>query len=541
MQSPPTPAEVSTEALLRPPGVSPVARAATWWAALRADPVFPAAAALGALWALWLNFVRIAQLPVATDEPEYARAGWYALHPHDHALMRFANREHPPLAKLLFGFAQLFVGHPSWVADRVVAALCTLATGVLLAVWVGRVAGRWVGLGVGLSVAVLPLHAIGVTFRFGRYGMLDPVAEVFMFASVVIAWEWSRRDGRAAWWWAVGTGVAVGFAAAAKENGFLGAVGPVLVVVALAAGNLQRFARRVAQTLTAVVAACGAFLLTYLPIRHPFGAIHAMIQFQTRHARDGHFVVVAGHLTTHPPGWAFFWFAWQGMGTPVAVVTLLGVAAALALRHDRFVVWCLAALAAPIAFHTTAGVILPFYWVMWVPAYLALAGVGIAELARIRYRVPGAVRTAGTALAAVGVVVLLTSSVHDTVRTTTQGEVGPSALGKVMRRAGLHGRALYSGFSSASWYEISVPGGPPTANVAELPKVDTVVVATPPLCLHAVSRVVRAVVALHQADGSLHEIYHDRQMTVYAASSPLTMPTQEELRQFPAINGKIYC
>jgi hypothetical protein len=95
---------------------------------------------------------------VASDEPTYSVAAWRYIHG-DHALppsggaTNAHNFEHPPLAKLLFGLAQLPAGHPSIPADRLVAATCTLATALIIGVWIGHAAGRWTGLLAAMLVA----------------------------------------------------------------------------------------------------------------------------------------------------------------------------------------------------------------------------------------------------------------------------------------------------------------------------------------------------------------------------------------------------
>ena len=79
--------------------------------------------------------------------------------------------------------------------------------------------------------------------------------------------------------------------------------------------------------------------------------------------------------------------------------------------------WCVAALAGPLVFHLVlARVVLSFYWIMWMPAFLALVALGVAELVRL-IRSPGrVVPVAGPLVATSCVVVLATVSVHDTYR-----------------------------------------------------------------------------------------------------------------------------
>ena len=508
----------------------------------RSDRAFLMVVVVGAGWALWVNLLHLGRPPLAADELEYANAGWFALHPHDLALKPFANPEHPPLAKLMFGFAQLFVGHPSWVADRVVAVLCTLGAAILLAVWIGHIVGRWVGLGVGLGLVVIPMRVGGLDYRFGRYGMLDPIAELFMLASVVLAWAWFRREGRAAWWWAIATGVTVGMAAGAKENGFLGAVGPVLLGVALAAGSARRVMRRATQAAVAAAVAAAMFAITYLPGGRPLSMIHAMLIFQSRHSRGGHFVVVAGRVTVHQPAWAFYWFAWHGMGAAVSVVMVCGVIAALVFRHDMLVAWCVAALVAPIVFHTLiAGVILSYYWVMWMPAFLALAGIGAAEILSRRPRQRYSTATLAKLTAIGAVLVVMVVSVHDTIRITAAHLAGPADLPTVMRHNNLHGPTLIGGFSAQDFVGIGLPGGPPLSPpLPAMAGIDTVVLAAP-ACGESVGRYMRALVAANVTNGTLRLVYHDRRMAVYAASRTLSAPTSEQVNVLPRISRFAYC
>jgi hypothetical protein len=83
------------------------------------------------------------------------------------------------------------------------------------------------------------------------------------------------------------------------------------------------------------------------------------------------------------------------------------------------VAWCLAALTGPVLFHTViSSVVLSFYWVMWMPAFLALVALGVGELVRT---VPMPIprpgfdrRLSGGATAAVCVVVFAGAAVGDT-------------------------------------------------------------------------------------------------------------------------------
>lgn len=387
---------------------------------------FAVAVAIAVVWAATANLWRIGFPTTGLDERIYATAAWRYVHgihgaPPTGYSSNFDNFEHPPLAKYLFGVAQLAAGHQSVVVDRVVAALCTVATAAVLGIWLGHVAGRWVGLGAATLVAVLPMSVPGLPFRFGRYGYLDPVAELFAVASVALAWTWFRRRGTAAWRFAIATGVCIGLAAACKETGFLGAVGPVAVGSFL----IRRSWRVVAGRLVQVVAAAGAsfavFVLSYVGLGDPWSIIGFGLRSERRHADTGHRVEFAGRVSSHPPAWAFLWFAQHGIGAVVTVLCCVCVLAAVLLRRDRLVLWCVAALVAPLVFHMAiARVVLGFYWVMWMPAFLALVALGLAEFVRLTRSRRAVVRLTAGLTAAACAVVIAVASARDTYGVLTR-------------------------------------------------------------------------------------------------------------------------
>src|SRR5438045_3173606 len=103
------------------------------------------AAAIVLLWALFLNFFRLGTPGVMDDEVTCAADGWGDLHGSP-VTRGIAHGKHPLLTKWFYGLAQLAAGHESVTADRVVAASATILTGVVLLIWIGRIAGRWTGL-----------------------------------------------------------------------------------------------------------------------------------------------------------------------------------------------------------------------------------------------------------------------------------------------------------------------------------------------------------------------------------------------------------
>jgi 4-amino-4-deoxy-L-arabinose transferase-like glycosyltransferase len=534
---------MTAHALARQVSVSrPVLRSRSW--------AFPTVSLLCSAWAVYANVWRFRFPALAADEPTYAIAAWRYIHG-DHALPPVGgltnahNFEHPPLAKLMFGAAQLLVGHPSIPADRLVAAGCTLLTALVVGVWVGRTVERWSGLLAAMLVAVLPMRVPDVDFRFGSYGMLDPVAEMFMTLSVVCAWLWFRRRGRASWAWAVATGVSVGLAAASKENGFLAAPGVVLLGLLLALRSRQLL-RRIAQTVVAVTLSALAFAACYLPLGHPVAALRFMLTFQWHHSRTGHFVDVAGALTAHPPWWTFLWFAAHGLGWVVGVASVAACVAAVVLRHDRLVAWCLAALVGPVLFHSlVAGVVLPYYWVMWTPAWLALTAVGVHDLTGVsvrllsRARRPRLPAVAGALVPAVAVAVFGVPAAADSVHLATQRLAGPQRIPLAMAGANLHGGLVIGGVPPEQLWDSKLPGPVSYRLPEDLWGYDTVAVGH--LCGHPVPAGIRALLGVNLRRGVVHLLYRDATIAVYGGYAALQAPTPAQVAAQPPADASAAC
>ena len=290
---------------------------------------------------------------------------------------------------------------------------------LVLGVWLGAVAGRRVGLGAAALVALLPMSSPQLPFRFGRYGYLDPVAELFAVAAVALSWLWFRRSaGR--WWFAIATGPRSDSPAAKGRTVSCRRGRPRLGGPRSRSGTGGRSSsacssRRRQST------ACAVFAVTYLGLGHPIEAFQFMRHFQHLHSTLGHSVEFAGRVTQHPPWWAFLWFAQHGIGAVVTVVCLVCVLAAITIRRDRLVLWCLAALAGPLVFHMAiAHVVLSYYWVMWMPLFLALVALGVGELlGSSREWSRAGSRTGAKVIGAAAVVLLSAAAVGGTYRTLT--------------------------------------------------------------------------------------------------------------------------
>ena len=404
--------------------------------------------------AFFQNLYRIGVAPVLTDEPIYAQAGWRYVHGQvfppglGGGIGALAdNFEHPPLAKYLFGLAQLVAGNPSITATRVVAATATLLTAVAVGWWVSRLRGRWLGLACGAAVALIPVHVEGTVVRFGRYGMLDPVAELFMVLSVIAAWHWMRGRGADAWRWAIGTGVLVGVAASAKENASLGVLGPTLVLLGEATLRGTGVVRRLARSAAAVGLAVVVFFATYLPLGAPAYRIRYLVETQLRHSELGHPVGFAGRVAAHPPWWTNLWFAGHGWTWPLTVALLIGAVGALVLLRDRVTAWCVAALTPPIIFHCfIAGVALPFYWTTWTPFFYVLATSGLVAIV-MRGLAFAHVRGRQIVVVAPILTLLVLVALPDARQLAALHRRGAQEIASVMSTHGLKGPVIVAGLT----------------------------------------------------------------------------------------------
>ena len=520
---------------------------------------FVALSAFVTAWAVFQNFFKIGTAPILADEPTYVESGWQYVHGTVHpptvsgsSLVSVpGNFEHPPLTKYLFGLAQLLDGHAdSLTASRCVSSLATLLAGLIVAGWIGREAGRWAGLLAGGLLTLLPEAASGSFGRFDRFAMLDPVASMFMVLSVVLAWEWARRTGRASWTFAGLTGVAVGLAAGSKENGFLGAIGPVVLTVLLAAVTRPRDRRtiltRLYQAIAAVLISGLVFIVLYLPLGNPITAIKYLVDFQSTQSAAGHLIGFAGQVTSMPPWWANLWFAGHNYGSLLTGFLVAAAVLAVVLRRDLLVGWCAAALAVPFVFHCfIANVALGYYWVMWTPMFLTLAGIGAAEVVKLIARA-----TRGISVSLVAPVAVLASAavlaipVGESIsESATVADIQPNGvqvLPQLMKEHHLTGAIVSTGVGSWA-YSYYVPTAKIyTTATSPVPDTSLIVISTVQ-CRDPLDASVRALAKINVATGHALQIYADSSVTVYEVTGALTLPTSAQISAEPASNATDGC
>jgi len=311
----------------------------------------------------WVHLWRLGTEGVVTDENAYRRAGSQYVQ----GVFR-VNLEHPPLAKELIGSAEVLFGR-SWTAVRLPSALAGIATAAVLCAWATRAAGPWAGLAAVVLWGLVPQRAglpglldLSIPTRVDRFALLEPLATLFSALALWAGWEWmTRRTLR----WAVVAGLATGFAAAAKAPGVL--VAPAIVGFAISAG-------------------LGAAAIAYAPFgfHAAFHQLDYMFAFQSRHAQEGHSIYLAGKIYSHPPWWAGLSFQTLGYGWAITVAGAGAIAAALfAARHRSGVAYALAAaVSVYVVLNLAVGLQLSFYYLLWQPALVFAAAMGVEALLR---------------------------------------------------------------------------------------------------------------------------------------------------------------
>ena len=327
--------------------------------------------------ALSAGLWRISAASIRVDEPAYASAGAAYL---DGDFTQ--NLEHPPVAKYLFGLAQLVLGDGIDSA-RVASALASVV--IALVLW--RLGSRMFGAAAGVAAAALwvalprsissnEVPAPGD--RLERFAYLEPVTAMFMAIALWFGWRLNSRPGRldrTAWPDVVGLGAAVGLATGSKLSGV--AVAFPIGVYLLATGGR----RMVAPLGAAAAVSVATFGAVYLPFGRAAGdALSYMFRFQGEHAESGHLIFVRGQPTLDPPWYTELWYHFDadGLWLTAATVGLVCVAFADPKRR-REVAYAFAAVAGIYLFLSLLPVQLPHYrYVVWPPLMLVMAAGAVS-------------------------------------------------------------------------------------------------------------------------------------------------------------------
>lgn len=228
------------------------------------------------------------------------------------------------------------------------------------------------------------------------------------------------------------------------------------------------------------------------------------------------------------------------MGAAVTIVVLAFAAVACALRRDRLVGFCLAALVGPVIFHCfIAGVALSFYWTLWIPPLLVLSALGVTEsVCRLQATsLPRAVQVAPVAVLLIPAVTCLSL----TARTADVKPLGPEVLRPVLAHHGLNGPVLSSGIYQYEYAYYDFGMGVYLTPPRSLASIHAVVIGAPQCRLEPDNRTTRSIVAVNLAAGRLRRIHVDSAMTVYQVTRPLISPTPAQIAAQPHTNLAAGC
>ena len=339
--------------------------------------------------ALWAGIWRISTTTMLNDEPHYVSAGAAYL---DGNFTR--NLEHPPVAKYLFGLAQVLLGD-GINSGRVVSALASVVIALVLwrlgsemlgPVGGGVAAALWIALPRSVGSREVPTPGD----RLERFAYLEPVTAMFMALALWFGWRLSRRE---AWPDAIGLGVAVGLAAGSKLAG-------VAVAAPIGLYLLATRGRRVIAPLgVAAVVSVATFFAAYAPFgRTANEALSFMVRFQSNHARTGHNVFVRGESVRDPPWYTELWYHFDADGAWLTAAALALVCVAFVdPQRRRAVAYAFAAVAGIYLFLSLLPIQLRHYrYVVWPPLVLVLAAGATSVFGRIPrpWRAVGAVSLA---------------------------------------------------------------------------------------------------------------------------------------------------
>jgi hypothetical protein len=290
------------------------------------------------------------------------------------------------------------------------------------------------------------------------------------------------------------------------------------------------------------------FAALYLPLGNPITCIRYLVDFQSAQSSAGHLIGFAGQVSSLPPWWANLWFAGHNYGSLLTGFLVAAAVLGVLLRRDLLVGWCAAALAVPFVFHCfIAHVALGYYWVMWTPMFLTLAGIGAAEVVKLVAR---AVRSVSVPL--VAPVALLASAavlaipVGESIgQTATVADLQPNGvqvLPSLMKEHHLASDGAIVSTGVGSWaYSYYVPNAKIyTTATSRVPGASLIVVSTVQ-CRDALDPSVRALAKINVADGHAVQIYADSSVTVYEVTGSLTLPTSAEISAEPASNATDGC
>jgi 4-amino-4-deoxy-L-arabinose transferase-like glycosyltransferase len=390
------------------------------------------------VWGLYQNLWNLGAANLHPDESIYARAGLAYLHGDFKE-----NLEHPFVAKYLQGLAQIALGE-GIVSARAAAGLASVLTAVFLWWWLRSAAGRAAGL-IAAALWVLLPSQVSVFWgpRVDRFALLEPFMVMFGVLAAAAGWRW-LTTGRTGWM--ILSAVAIGAGVTSKVT--IGVIAPVLVLAPLLA---RRDRKTVFQAVAFAVTALAVIVLTYVPSGDVIGTIQEMLDYQSRHAHNGHVVAVGSMVTAFTPWWTNLYWLAQGIG----VLSCLGVAMGIVLLPIFGRTAVAAFVAANLAMVSVfllwfSPVALAHYYSALLPWLYALAAIGLTSpwrAGQLGQRSVGITASARTAALAAGVALLVAAGATSAA-VAAEHPWGPARVTAALRDAGRSGGpVLFTGFN----------------------------------------------------------------------------------------------
>lgn len=389
---------------------------------------WPAAAAVGALGVFSATW-DLGGADRKLDEGAYAQAGWSVVHGGPDLVAG-----HPPLAKLLYGGAQLLFGRDDLAGLRSVAAVGFLASAAVLFAFGRRLGGWWTGVAAAGLFVVLPRSMVvaGWTvsdLRIERHALLESVAAPLVLGALWAGWRWCVGDGSR---WALAAGALGGLAACTKLS-----AAAVLVPVVLVGGALRWGRPKLATDLGWVVgSAVVAFLLPFLvfgtaALRH----VGTVLRFPGERSEQGHRLVLAGDVWDRSPWWANLRYQWDADGPILVAALAVGLLLALVCRRRPAVAYLVVAVGALLGPAMASPVALPHYRALWTGPVLLLVAVAVVDAIGRPERTPWVVATRAAAVASMAVLALVGALAVVQQATTVGGDY--RALARQVHAAGV--------------------------------------------------------------------------------------------------------
>lgn len=325
---------------------------------------------------LFQSFWHLGRANINPDEGIYLQAGREYLRGDFHF-----NREHPPTAKWIYGYAQAFLG-ANLTSGRLAAAGIAFLAGFVILIWLRKELGWWWAVLATGFWWTLPRAVAETGVKIDRFAILEPFMVSFAILAVALGWWWFRRP---TWWTAALAGAAMALSVTSKVSTAFLVFSFAYLLIRLAVRD-RAIKKAVVGFIAYAAALAGVAVAVWAPL-NMVTAIQYMVAFQARQKAGGHNVVVAGTTTAHPPWWANLWFTEQGLGPWLVIALCVAALFAFVPRPSELSVYLGVASAVLLIFYCgIAGNALPSYYYVWVWLLFVLATMGLRNLWGFRIR-----------------------------------------------------------------------------------------------------------------------------------------------------------